>query len=149
MNSTIIHKRVAEAMAGTNPKVITVVKSGFVVLGDVQFLKGYCLLLPNPVVANLNELTGENRRQFLEDMTNVGDAVLSVTKAKRINYEILGNLEPALHAHIFPRFDTEPANLRTKPVWFYDWENAPQFDKTIYAPLMDQLKRAIESHCQR
>jgi len=145
--STIIHKRVEEALVGTNPKVITSVKSGFVVLGDVQFLKGYCLLLPNPVVANLNELKGTRRIQFLEDMTNIGDAVLSVTKAKRINYEILGNLEPALHAHIFPRFDSEPENLRTKPVWFYDWENAPQFDKTVYEPLMNELKSAIEKHC--
>ncbi len=146
--NTIIHKRVAEAVAGTNPKVITTVKSGFVVLGDAQFLKGYCLLLPNPVVANLNELKGERRRQFLEDMTNIGDAVLAVTKAVRINYEILGNLEPALHAHIFPRFNTEPENLRTKPVWFYDWEKSPQFDKTVYAPLMEELKSAIEKHCQ-
>ena len=147
--NTIIHKRVAEALAGTNPNVITTVQSGFVVIGESQFLKGYCLLLPNPVVGNLNELKGAHRSQFLEDMTNIGDALLEVTKAKRINYEILGNLEPALHAHIFPRFDTEPENLRTKPVWFYDWENAPQFDKTVYAPLMDELKNAIEKHCQR
>ena len=147
--NTIIHKRVAEALAGTNPNVITTVQSGFVVIGESQFLKGYCLLLPNPVVGNLNELKGARRSQFLEDMANIGDAVLAVTKAKRINYEMLGNLEPALHAHIFPRYDTEPENLRTKPVWFYDWENAPQFDKTDDAPLMDELKNAIEKHCQR
>ena len=147
--NTIIHKRVAEAISGTNPQVITTVKSGFVVLGDAQFLKGYCLLLPNPVVANLNELKGAQRSQFLEDMANIGDAVLAVTKAVRINYEMLGNLEPALHAHIFPRFDNEPENLRTKPVWFYDWEKAPQFDKTVYAPLMTELKSAIDKHCQR
>ncbi len=146
--NTIIHKRVAEAIQGTNPKVITRVKSGFVVLGDAQFLQGYCLLLPNPVVANLNELKGLARSQFLDDMTKIGDAVLEVTNAVRINYEILGNLEPALHAHIFPRFETEPDNLRTKPVWFYDWEKAPQFDKTVYAPLMSELKSAIEKHCK-
>lgn len=145
--STLIHRRVEEAKKGTYPKVITKVKSGWAVLGDVQFLSGYCLLLPDPVVKDLNELTGPQREQFMADMAHIGDAVLEVTGAVRINYEILGNLEPALHAHIFPRFDTEPDKLKTRPVWFYDWENAPQFDKAVHTPIMETLKTAIHKHC--
>ena len=41
-------------------------------------------------------------------MATIGDALLEVTGAFRINYEILGNLEPALHAHIIPRYLNEP-----------------------------------------
>ena len=122
---TLIHQRVAEANAGTNPKVIARMKSGWAVLGDAQFLRGYCLLLPDPVVAHLNDLNGETRQQFLDDMAALGDAVLAVTGAVRINYEMLGNLEPALHAHVFPRYADEPENLRTKAVWLYPqsaWE---------------------------
>lgn len=145
--STLIHRRVEDAKTGTNPKVITKVKSGWAVLGDVQFLSGYCLLLPDPVVRDLNALTGAHRDQFLADMAQIGDAVMEVTGSKRINYEILGNVEPALHAHIFPRFASEPEQLRTRPVWFYDWENAPQFDKAIHAPIMEKLKTAIHKHC--
>ena len=47
----------------------------------------------------MNEVT---RKTFFYEMSLVGDALLSVTDAVRINYEMLGNLEPALHAHIFP-----------------------------------------------
>jgi len=138
--STLIHKRVIECRNGEYPKAVCQVRSGWVVLGDVQFLPGYSLLLPDPVVANLNELTGEARSCFLEDMTLLGDAVLELTNAVRINYEILGNVEPALHAHVFPRFDDEPEDLKLKPVWFYDWKAAPEFDTNRDTPFMDKLR---------
>lgn len=126
--STAIHQMVESARAGTHPRLIARMRSGYAVLGEAQFLRGYSLLLPDPVVPHLNALTGAGRAQFLEDMAALGDAVLSVTKAVRINYEMLGNVEPALHAHVFPRMNFEPAELRTRPVWFYDWDKAPKFD---------------------
>ena len=46
----LIAERVAAAQAGTNAFVITKVRSGWVVIGDVQFLPGYCVLLADPVV---------------------------------------------------------------------------------------------------
>ena len=100
----LIEDRVAAAREGTNPKVICRMSSGWAVIGDVQFLEGYCLLLPDPVVPSLNDLSREGRVRFLSDMTLIGDALLQVTDAQRINYEILGNSEPELHAHIFPRY---------------------------------------------
>lgn len=96
--------------------------------GEQQVVRGYCLLLPDPVGAHLNVLTPEHRTQFLHDMAALGEALLEVTGAARINYEMLGNLEPALHAHLFPRYDTEPPDLRTRPIWFYDWAQARLFD---------------------
>ena len=50
-------------------------------------------------------------------MALVGDALLEVTGAYRINYAILGNTDPALHAHIVPRFLTEPDEYRKGPPW--------------------------------
>jgi hypothetical protein len=49
------------------------------------------------------------------------------SNATRINYETLGNVVPELPAHIFPRYAAEVAELRQKPVWFYDWEQARLF----------------------
>ena len=140
---TIIHRRVEAARRGENPTVICRVSSGWVVMGDVQFLRGYSLLLPDPVVPDLNALDGERRLAFLRDMARVGDALLEVTGATRINYEILGNLEPALHAHAFPRYADEPEALRTRPAWFYDWETAIPFDPQRDRDLMDQIAAAI------
>jgi diadenosine tetraphosphate (Ap4A) HIT family hydrolase len=120
------------------------VSSGWVVLGDVQFLPGYCLLLPDPVVPDLNSLGAEARSRFLYEASAVGDALLSVTDCDRINYDILGNSEPALHVHIFPRYPHEPDDLRRRPVWFYDWQNAPRFDAVRDRALMQDLRQYVQ-----
>ena len=125
---TAIHRRVAEIERGEYPYVICKLHSGWLVAGEVQVVPAYCLLLSDPVVGHLNELQGEMRTHFLADMARIGDALIKVTDATRINYEILGNLEPALHAHFFPRFDVEAEDVRTKPVWLHDWDKAPKID---------------------
>ena len=142
---TLIHQRVKACREGNYPNSICKISSGWVVLGDVQFLRGYCLLLPDPVVAHLNDMADEQRKVFLYEMSVVGDVLLEITGAVRINYEMIGNVEPALHAHLFPRYGDEPENLRLKPVWFYDWDNAPAFDQDRDAP----LKTEIAQHLKR
>ena len=142
---TIIHKRVEACRAGSFEKAICRVSSGWVVMGDVQFLRGYSLVLPDPVVSDLNALPLQARAELMQDVTRVGDALLEITGAVRINYEILGNLEPALHVHVFPRYADEPESLRTRPVWFYDWDAAPAFDVRRDADLMAALRAELEA----
>ena len=125
---TAIHRQVEAARRGELERVITRMTSGWAVIGDPQITRGYCLLLPDPVVSHLNALVDEAREQFVRDMTRLGDAVLSVTGAERINYEILGNVEPALHAHVIPRHASEDPELRKKVVWLHDWTAAPGVD---------------------
>jgi diadenosine tetraphosphate (Ap4A) HIT family hydrolase len=46
---------------------------------------------------------------FMQDVQLVGKAIMQVTGAPRINYAILGNAVPHIHAHVFPRqFDRDP-----------------------------------------
>ena len=145
MTHTLIHRRVEAAQNGQNPTVLCRMPSGWAVFGDFQVLNGYCLLLPDPVVPDLNALSLPERETFLRDMTLIGDALLEVfPQSARINYEILGNSEPALHAHIIPRYDAEPEELRRGPVWFYDWDQAPQFDPARHKPLMERIAAAIQ-----
>jgi diadenosine tetraphosphate (Ap4A) HIT family hydrolase len=141
----LIADRVELARRGANDAVICRLPSGWAVVGDVQFLAGYCLLLADPVVASLNDLADTRRAEFLRDMTRLGDAILHVTSADRINYEILGNSEPELHAHVFPRYATEPPELRRLPAWFYDWAAAPRYDAEAHAELRDALRTALLS----
>jgi len=143
--TTLIHERVEAARAGTNPTVICRMPSGWAVLGDAQFLRGYSLLLADPVVSDLNALDEERRRLFLRDMAILGDALLETTDAYRINYEILGNTDPALHAHVFPRYQTEPEELRRVPAWFYDqaFRESIPFDTNRDKELMERVAAAI------
>jgi diadenosine tetraphosphate (Ap4A) HIT family hydrolase len=135
---TAIHRQVEAARRGALPRAIAKMASGWAVLGDPQITHGYCLLLPDPVVSDLNALSGAARQQFLDDMAKLGDAVLEETGAERINYEILGNVEPALHAHVIPRHASEDPALRTKPVWLHDWSSAPPFSDDLL-PLLRRL----------
>ncbi len=68
-------------------------KGGGAVFGDTQFLTGYCVMLPKKVIHSLNDLTLEERRDFLVDMSIVGDAIIHICNPLRINYDILGNTD--------------------------------------------------------
>ncbi len=140
---TAIHRQVAAARAGKEPRVAARMFSGWVLLGERQFVRGYALLLPDPVVPSLNSLATQERAQFLSDMARLGDALLKVTGAARINYAILGNSEPALHAHVIPRYASEPESLRTTHPWAYDWAAAPAFERTIHGPLAETLRAEL------
>lgn len=141
---TAIHRRVAALRDGADPTFIARMRSGWAVMGSPQVVAGYCLLLPDPVVGTLNDLGPDQRLEFLGDMARLGDAVLEATGAARINYEMLGNLEPALHAHVIPRRLDEPAELRTRPIWFFDWNASPAFDAVRDGALADAIARALE-----
>jgi diadenosine tetraphosphate (Ap4A) HIT family hydrolase len=125
--------------ADAHPGSVARVDSGWVILGERQVLPGYCVLLPDPVVADLNALVAAARTQFLADMARVGDALLVVTGAIRINYAVFGNLEPALHAHVFPRRSTEPDRTRTAQPWALDWSAAPAFCETLHGAMRRAL----------
>ncbi len=145
--STLIHERVDAAHNGTNPTVICQVTSGWAVLADMQYLRGYTILLADPVVPDLNALDRAQRAQFLLDMTIIGDALLEVTGAYRINYAVLANLDPALHAHIIPRYADEPDAYRKGLPWSYDksYRDSIPFNLERDRELMDKLARAIQA----
>jgi diadenosine tetraphosphate (Ap4A) HIT family hydrolase len=117
--------RIGAALRGENPTVLRRLESGFAVIGDIQFLPGYSLLLvDDPDVQRLSELPREKRLSFLSDMDLLGEAVERACRRldpafRRVNLEILGNTDPFLHAHVWPRFEWEPAELVGKPVWLY------------------------------
>lgn len=147
--STAIHKMVERLRAGGEPVLILKMRSGWAVLGSQQFLRGYSLLLPDPVVPHLNALTGGERATFLDDMAALGDAVLKATGARRINYALFGNAEPALHAHVIPRFDDEPEALRQAHPWSYDWSAAPPFNLAEHGRLLEAIRAALISRVPR
>jgi diadenosine tetraphosphate (Ap4A) HIT family hydrolase len=140
---TAIHSQVTAAREGREPRVIARLFSGWALFGERQFVRGYALLLPDPVVPNLNALGARERIAFLSDMSRLGDALLKVTGAARINYAIFGNQDPALHAHVIPRYLDEPEPLRTAQPWAYDWSAAPAFDRSACQALAESLLREL------
>lgn len=144
--TTAIHEKIKLAESGQLPRAIVKLPSGWVVAGEVQPLKGYCLLLSDPVARDLNQLSGPQRIQYCQDMVLIGDALLAELGAYRINYETWGNQDPALHTHIVPRFQGEPPVLRVQtPRQAYDWAKGRPFDPVIDGEWMVRVKNFLIS----
>ena len=140
---TLIHRIVDACRASDEPALIARLPSGWAVMGQRQMLRGYSLLLPDPVVPHLNALDSAARDRFMMDLGQLGDAVLAATSALRINYAMFGNLEPALHAHVHPRFADEPEAMRTAHPWAYDWSSAPIWTEAEHGALRDEIRRRL------
>ncbi|MEU9301292.1 diadenosine tetraphosphate hydrolase [Streptomyces sp. NPDC048269] len=122
------HDRIGSAHRGENPTVLRRLDSGFAVIGDRQFLPGYSVLLADdPAVTRLSDLPRARRTGYLADLERLAEAVERACRRldpafRRVNIEILGNTDPYLHAHIWPRYGWEPAGRVRLPVWLYEEE---------------------------
>lgn len=144
-----ITNRVARIVRGEDPQLIARMPSGWAILANQQpdAINGCCMLLPDPVVSSVNDLSPERRAAFMTDFVRLGDAVLAATGAERINYLILCNQVPELHGHAIPRFAGEdPDKRKLGPFEAYDFPNARKADAT--GPDADLLRR-LRAHLNR
>lgn len=146
--------RIGCALRGENPTVLRRLSAGFAVIGDVQFLPGYSVLLvDDPEVERLSDLPRDKRLAFLSDMDQLGEAVERASRHldaafRRVNLEILGNTDGFLHAHVWPRFEWEPADLVRVPVWLYPREKWTEKQYAL-GPQHDPLREAIGDELDR
>src|ERR1700693_2406155 len=101
--------------AGKAPNLIAELDHSYVVLGDAQFYRGYCILLAKQHARELFELSRDEARGLLDELRSVAEAINSVVKPLKLNYECLGNLEAHVHWHVFPRFESEEEKFRRAP----------------------------------
>ena len=138
--ANVIQQSVEAARRGEHRLAVGRMRSGWLMFGHIQPLPGYCLLFADPVVESPNALDEAERARYSLDVLRIGDALMEVTGAYRINYETLGNLEPALHTHVIPRFLDEPDEKRRgRAFQAYDWEAARRFDPELDSALMDRI----------
>jgi diadenosine tetraphosphate (Ap4A) HIT family hydrolase len=148
--------RVGAALAGENPTVLRRMTAGFAVVGDVQFLPGYCVLITDtPGVDRLVDLPRERRLAFLADLERLAEAVGTVCRRRdpayrRVNLEILGNHDAFLHAHVWPRYDWEGPDHTWRPVALHPIERwrdpAPD---TVLGPQHDALRAELTAELDR
>jgi diadenosine tetraphosphate (Ap4A) HIT family hydrolase len=148
--------RVGAALAGENPSVLRRMTAGFAVIGDVQFLPGYCVLVTDtPGVDRLVDLPRARRLAFLADMERLGEAVETVCRRRdpayrRVNLEILGNHDAFLHAHVWPRYEWEGPELVWRPVWLHPperWQDPEP--ATVLGPQHDDLRAELGAELDR
>lgn len=140
--------RVGAAIRGENPTVMLKMKSGYAVIADNQYLPGYCALLACPKADSLNELSMENRAQYLLDMSLIGDAIIKTCNPLRLNYCTLMNKDHYLHTHIEARYDWEMDEYKQRPGFDYPREirHTAEFEYTElkYGTLKSNITKNLE-----
>ena len=101
--------------AGNFAVFVAELQHSFVVLGDAQFYRGYCVVLAKRHADEIHLMPPDEARALFDETIAVGRAIALATWPLKLNYECLGNLEPHVHWHVFPRFAADP--LRLQPVW--------------------------------
>lgn len=140
--------RIGSASRGENPTVLRRLTAGFAVIGDTQFLPGYCVLLSDdPAARRLSDLPRPRRPAFLADLDRLAEAVERVcarrdTAFRRVNLEIQGNTDPFLHAHVWPRYEWEPADIVGRPVGRYPADRWTDPEHAL-APRHDALRAQL------
>lgn len=144
--------RIGSALRGENPTVLARLPAAFAVMGDVQWLPGYCVLLTDtPGVDRLSDLARPARLQFLNSMDRLATAVeWACTELdeqfRRLNIEILGNRDAFLHAHIWPRYDWEAPDRLRRPVWLYPptmWTDPANALDERHEPLRERIAAGL------
>jgi diadenosine tetraphosphate (Ap4A) HIT family hydrolase len=77
-------------------------------------------------VAEPSELTEDEAAGWWSDLVRVGRALERHFEPGKLNYELLGNAVPHLHAHVMPRYADDP-----RPGWPFPWpdEDPPPFSE--------------------
>jgi diadenosine tetraphosphate (Ap4A) HIT family hydrolase len=107
--------RIARIRAGTFPDFIAELPHSFVILGDRQFYRGYCVQLARRHATELHLMPAGEARALFDETLALGAAIAAVVKPHKLNHECLGNSEPHVHWHVFPRYADDPMLLR--PIW--------------------------------
>ncbi|RMD59377.1 HIT family protein [Candidatus Parcubacteria bacterium] len=140
-------QRINQIKRGENPYFVAELETGYVVLGDFQFFRGYTVFICRHHKAELHELPEDFRLQFLKEMSQVAESVFKAFEPERLNYELLGNTSPHLYWHIFPRYAKDPKPQA--PVWCIDKAVCCSDDARPSKKELNQLKRDLLSQLER
>ncbi|MFD8943797.1 diadenosine tetraphosphate hydrolase, partial [Streptomyces californicus] len=105
------------------------------------------LLRADPGGGRLTVGASGTRSPWLPELHRLGEAVERACRRldpafRRVNLEILGNTDGFLHAHVWPRYEWEPADLVGMPVWLYPRERWTD-ERFALKPRHDVVREAI------
>lgn len=116
MCDCLIYERINLIKNNKNPYFVRELKTGYVVIGDHQRIKGYSLFLCKEHQTELHLLEPAFRDEFLHEMAIVAEAVYHAFQPQKLNYELLGAGNGLhMHWHLFPRRMGDAPSVG--PVW--------------------------------
>lgn len=117
-NDCFVCGRIKLIKENKNPYFVKEMETGYVIIEDYQFYKGYIIFSCKEHKKELHELNPNFRKNFLEEMSEVAEAVYKTFKPEKLNYELLGNTVSHMHWHLIPRYKDDLVPGR--PIWIID-----------------------------
>ena len=104
MCDCLVCERINMIKNNKNPYFVRELKTGYVVIGDHQRIKGYSLFLCKEHKTELHFLEPTFRDEFLHEMAIVAEAVYNAFQPEKLNYALLGAGNGLhMHWHLYPR----------------------------------------------
>ncbi|HGS3507228.1 TPA: HIT family protein [Streptococcus pneumoniae] len=144
----LICQRIELIKAGQNPYFVKELETGYVVIGDYQYFKGYTLFLAKDHVTELHHMETSVKLRFLEEMSLVQEAVAKAFEAEKMNIELLGNGDAHAHWHLFPRRAGDMMNGRG-PVWWVPWEEMAAEDCQVQSPELEEMIKILSHELEK
>lgn len=98
-----------------NEDIIFANKQWRVILVDDDNYIGFCRVIWHDHIAEMTDLSVNDRQTLMDVVWEVEHAQRSILKAHKINLASLGNMVPHLHWHIIPRYEDDPHF--PAPIW--------------------------------
>jgi diadenosine tetraphosphate (Ap4A) HIT family hydrolase len=128
--------------SGNSPNVIAELPRSWLILGDAQFYRGYCLLLCKRHIVEVHMMPRGEVHELLDEMLSVGRTLTELMNPLKLNYECLGNQEPHVHWHIVPRYADDA--MRQAPIWVRpEAERKVQLEDSARHQLITQIGREL------
>ena len=121
---------------------LSVLSCSYLGLYDDARFPGRCIISYNEHVEDFAYMELFDMTAFMSDVQWAGRAIQEATGAKRINYAILGNAVPHVHAHLIPRYGTDP--VPNKSPWNHPDDVTPLADG-----LKDEIIEKIRAQLER
>jgi len=106
-----------------------------------QYFAGWTVLVLHDHRTELFQLTRDERRRLMEEISRTGEALTKIFDVRKINSELLGNQVPHMHWHIIPRLKADPDPLL--PVWCVAHEPV-RLTADLLAERILQFRSALE-----
>ena len=110
-----ICRGIAAIKAGTFTGLVAELPSSYMILGDAQYYRGYCILFAKRHVTEMYLMPPDEARALFDEVRLAAQAIAAVTNPWKMNYECLGNTEAHVHWHLFPRYESD--EIRFGPIW--------------------------------
>lgn len=133
-------ERVNATKEGTYPYLIHEFANSYLMLGEHQFFRGYCVLVSKGHFKEMTDMPPVMQTGMFQEMMTVSAVLQEQFRPAKMNMCSLGNVVPHVHWHFFPRYSDDP-QFKDPP-----WLRMQLFDSARISPedsreLIETLRR--------